>query len=37
VDECEELGVAAENYVFDTWYLSRELADHIEAYGKGWI
>jgi len=29
--------VAAENYVFDAWYLSREQADHIGAYGKGWI
>ena len=37
IDECEELGVAAENYVFDSWYLSRELAGHIEAYGKGWV
>ena len=37
VDECEELGVAAENYVFDSWYLSQELAGHIEAYGKGWV
>lgn len=37
VDECERLGVAAENYVFDAWYLSRRLAEHIEAYGKGWV
>jgi len=37
VDECERLGVAAENYVFDSWYLSRELAEHIETYGKGWV
>jgi len=37
VDECERLGVAAENYVFDSWYLSQRLAGHIEAYGKGWI
>jgi len=37
VDECEELGVPAENYVFDSWYLSGELAEHIEAYGKGWV
>ena len=37
VDECEELGVAAENYVFDSWYMSRELAGHVEAYGKGWV
>jgi len=37
VDQCEELGVPAENYVFDAWYLSRELADHIGAYGKGWV
>ena len=37
VDECEELGVAAENYVFDSWYLSGELAEHIEGYGKGWV
>jgi len=37
VDECERLGVAAENYVFDAWFISREMADRIEAYGKGWI
>lgn len=37
VDECEMLGVAAENYVFDAWFLSQELVDHIEAYGKGWV
>jgi len=37
VDECEELGVAAENYVFDSWYLSGELAEHVEGYGKGWV
>ena len=37
VDECEGLGVAAENYVFDAWYLSQELAEHIEGCGKGWI
>ena len=37
VDECEELGVPAENYVFDSWYLSQQLAEHIEAYGKGWV
>jgi len=37
VDECERIGVAAENYVFDAWYLSKRLTDHIEAYGKGWV
>ena len=37
VDECERLGVAAENYVFDAWYLSKRLTSHIEAYRKGWI
>lgn len=37
VDECEELGVPAENYVFDSWYLSQRLAEHVEAYGKGWV
>jgi len=30
VDKCERLGVAAENYVFDTWYLARKLAEHVE-------
>jgi len=25
VDECEKRGVAAENYVFDGWYLSKRL------------
>ena len=37
VDECERLGVAAENYVFDVWFLSKELAGHIQSHGKGWI
>ena len=37
VDECEGLGVAAENYVFDSWYLTQEVAEHIEGYGKGWV
>jgi len=37
VDECETMGVAAENYVFDAWFLSQALVDHIEAYGKGWV
>lgn len=37
VDECERLGVAAENYVFDAWYLSKRLTSHVEAYGKGWV
>jgi hypothetical protein len=37
VDECERLGVAAENYVFDARYLSNTLTSHIEAYGKGWV
>jgi len=37
VDECEELDVPAETYVFDSWYLSQRLAAHIEAYGKGWV
>ncbi|MFQ6077359.1 MAG: transposase, partial [Candidatus Bathyarchaeia archaeon] len=37
VDECEALGIPAENYVFDAWFLSRELSKHIEAYGKGWV
>jgi len=37
VDECERLGVAAENYVFDAWYLSKRLTSHIETYGKGWV
>ncbi|MFH1447412.1 MAG: hypothetical protein ABIG39_00985 [Candidatus Micrarchaeota archaeon] len=37
VDECEGLGVPAESYVFDFWLLSRELAEHVESYGKGWV
>lgn len=37
VDEYEMLGVAEENYVFDSWYLSWELAGHIEAHRKGWV
>jgi hypothetical protein len=37
VDECEQIGVAAENYVFDAWYLSNRLVSHVEAYEKEWI
>lgn len=37
MDGCERMGVAAENYVFDAWYLSKRLTSHIEAYGKGWV
>jgi len=37
VDECEKRGVAAENYVFDAWYLSKRLTEHVEACGKGWV
>jgi len=37
VDEAEELEIPAETYVLDSWFLCRELADHIESYEKNWV
>lgn len=37
VDECEKMATPAQNYVFDSWFLSEEFAEHIESYGKYWL
>ena len=37
VDECEGIGVAAENYVFDAWFLFEELACYVEERRKRWV
>jgi len=37
VDQSEERGVGASVYVFDSWYLSKDLTRHIESYKKDWI
>jgi len=37
VDSTETLGIKAKTYVFDSWFLSKRLTNHIRAYGKDWI
>lgn len=37
VDDAEKLGIPAETYVLDSWFLCLELADHIESYNKNWV
>ncbi len=37
VDQAEAREVAAGVYVFDSWYLTKELTGHIESYKKDWI
>lgn len=37
VNQAEKRGIVAKVYVFDSWYFSKELTDHIEGYGKDWI
>lgn len=37
VDDCESKGVLATVYTFDSWFLSKELTDHIRSYGKDWV
>ena len=37
VEASENRSVPAGLYLFDSWYFSKELTDHIESYGKDWI
>ncbi|SRR6266568_244898 len=37
VSTSEERGIPATVYVFDSWYFSKELTEHIESYDKDWI
>jgi len=37
VSTSEERGIPAAVYVFDSWYFSKELTEHIESYDKDWI
>lgn len=37
VDQAEARGVMGSTYVFDSWYLTKDLTTHIEGYRKDWI
>ncbi len=37
IDDAEERDVAAKTYVADSWFLCKEVVDHIESYGKNWV
>lgn len=37
VHEAEAMGITAKTYVFDSWYLSKDLVRAIRSYGKDWI
>ena len=37
VDEAHEVGVPADTYLFDSWYCSQELVEHVESHDKDWI
>lgn len=37
VDDAESRGTPVTVYVYDAWFLSKELTDHIETYGKDWV
>jgi hypothetical protein len=37
VDEAHEVGVPADTYLFDSWYCSQELVEHVESYDRDWI
>ncbi|NKE37538.1 IS701 family transposase [Natronococcus sp. JC468] len=37
VDECIEIGVPADTYLFDIPYCSGEFIDHLEGYDKEWV
>lgn len=37
IDQAEAREIQAQVYVFDSWYFSKELTDHIESYEKDWI
>ncbi len=37
VDDAVERGCPARVFLFDSWYLSKQLANHIESYDRDWI
>lgn len=37
VKETESLGIKAKTYIFDSWFLCKQLINEIEAHGKDWI
>lgn len=37
VDDCEKRRIPVKTYVFDSWFLCKELTEHIESYGKNWV
>ncbi|WP_435079948.1 IS701 family transposase [Halococcus sp. AFM35] len=37
VNEAHEVGVPADTYLFDSWYCSQELVEHVESYDRDWI
>ena len=37
VDDAESRSVSAGTYVADSWFLCKDLLDHIEGYGKDWL
>lgn len=37
IDQAVEQGIRFSHVVFDSWYLCKELSDHVEALGKKWI
>ncbi|HET7322703.1 MAG TPA: IS701 family transposase [Halococcus sp.] len=37
VDEAHKVGVPADTYLFDSWYCSQELVEHVESYDRDWI
>ena len=37
VRDCEKRGIPVVTYVYDNWFLCRELAECIESYGKNWV
>jgi hypothetical protein len=37
VDKIESMDIKAKTYVFDSWYLAKNLIDKIRSYGKDWV
>lgn len=37
IDQAEAAGVPAATYLYDSWYSSKEVNEHVESYDKDWI
>jgi len=37
IDKCEQAGIPAEVYTFDSWFCTKDLTEHIDSYGKAWV